>query len=273
MEFTKDIQFNQKPISNQSISLTYTGFLGNSSELSIVYGFGESWENTTEQKMQKIENGFTTTINLMDFDTFNFCFKNQDEQWDNNSNCNYITPIFEYKPDIEKIQTLFDELCSANEEQTTITFDIDSLIEEILQPIVEQSFEEIEDPSISKITEQPIDLGAEISKILSEIDYSAQPVLEFSSLDEILSGTVINSESIEKFEGIEEVEELEIIEKPNKIEEITENTETSLVNVKDEFIISPRQLSKFYLFRKRIKLAFYKALVKLPKLIFGLDEQ
>ena len=35
------------------------------------------------------------------------------------------------------------------------------------------------------------------------------------------------------------------------------------------YLVSPRKLRKFYLFSKKIKLAFYKAFVSIPKLLFG----
>ena len=76
MEFTKDIQFNTNPTVNKELTITYNGTLSNSQELYIVYGYGESWENTSEINMEKTENGFVGTINLLNYDTLNFCFKN-----------------------------------------------------------------------------------------------------------------------------------------------------------------------------------------------------
>lgn len=255
MEFTKDIQFNNSPTINQDVTITYHGFLSNSFELSIVYGFGEAWENTTEVTMQKTDHGFSATIKMLDSDTFNFCFRNNNYEWDNNSNCNYISPIL---PCIE--------------EEKAKTFDIDQLIEEILQPIITNSAQEVEETTPVQITSKPIDLGVEITKVLSQIanEPVTQELIEYSTLDEILSGTVIEQTPIELFEDEPPVDDIE----KNLIEELQETQqEKSLIPLEDSFVISPRQLSKFYLFKKRLKLAFYKALVKIPKLIFGEENE
>lgn len=284
MEFTKDIQLNQKPTVNQYVTLTYHGFLSGSSELTIVYGFGESWEHTSEMEMQKTSDGFTAKIKMLDFGTFNFCFRNSNYEWDNNSNCNYISSIL---PAVNKeaihaeIELLFNELCSSQEEQKNVqTFDIDALIEEILQPIAIQ--DEVEENTPIQITSQPIDLGVEIANVLSQIEKETpiEPLAEYSTLDEILSGTVIGQTPVDLFEE-DSVDEIvnELIqnmstsqEKTNEVQ-TTKTEETALINPEDAFIISPRKLSKFYLFRKRLKLAFYKALVKIPKMIFGTEEE
>lgn len=325
MEFTKDIQFNNMPTENQDVTLTYTGFLSDSEELTIVYGFGESWAHTTEKRMSKTSNGFVVRVNLLDFDTFNFCFRNSNYQWDNNCNCNYISPILPYNHN--KVQLLFDELVTPYEQPQVVgEFDIDALIEEMLQPILAKPEQTIEEITPVQISTEPIDLGVEITKILSQIDYnfSAEELAEYSTLDEILTGTVIEETPIEMFEESSSVDDIinEIIDNTKKYsnileadsviqQETTEKTEmvssiseeqflqyseinekisnivdevssakkleveNSLIEIGDEnsFIISPRQLSKFYLFRKRVKLAFYKALVKIPKLIFGSQEQ
>ena len=48
--------------------------------------------------MEKTELGFQAEIHLTDGETFNFCFRNNDDEWDNNDGNNYIFPI-------EKLQT------------------------------------------------------------------------------------------------------------------------------------------------------------------------
>lgn len=279
MEFTKDIKFNVEPHINQDITITYNGFLRDSNEVSIVFGFGENWENTTELKMSKKNNEFSANIKMLDFDTFNFCFKNSNNVWDNNSSCNYISPILP----AEKVNTP--------------KFDIDALIEEILQPLtIEKNTKKAEKNTPIQIISQPIDLGLQISNILSKIEPSinTENLQEFETLDEILSGTVISEASVELSDCnfiddtdiIEEVskkiniEENNIIEPIQEIEknvekEITNNfdEELSLITIKNNnFSVSPRKLSQFYLFKKRIKLAFYKLFNELPKMIFGTEK-
>lgn len=275
MEFTKDIKFNCNLVSNQYVTITYTGFLKDSTELTLVYGFNETWEQTTEQKMQKTKDGFETKIKMLDFNIFNFCFKNSENVWDNNHDANYISSILSNE-DNQKITSLFEELLSPLPKQPIQQFNIDELIEELLEPIIIKPTPKMQKITPTEVNVNPIDLGVEITKVLSQIndETSAQELVEYSTLDEILAGTVIDETPIELFEesSVDDiVNELieNTIEKSSTTEESTE--EKSLVPTKDSFVISPRELSKFYLFRKRLKLAFYKALVKIPKLIFGIE--
>ena len=59
----------------------------------IHYGFGLNWDNLNEIKMERTELGFQAEIELVSSDTFNFCFKNENNEWDNNEKENYIFPI------------------------------------------------------------------------------------------------------------------------------------------------------------------------------------
>ena len=101
MELTKNIFFNtDKLIENSKVKISYTGkfFQDASEKVSIHYGFGLNWDNINDIEMEKTELGFQAEINLLEGDTFNFCFKNENEQWDNNDGQNYIFPL-------EKVQT------------------------------------------------------------------------------------------------------------------------------------------------------------------------
>ncbi len=101
MELTKNIFFNtDKLVENTVVKISYTGkfFQENNEEVYIHYGFGLNWNQVAEQKMEKTELGFQAEIQLNDDETFNFCFKNNNGEWDNNDNENYIFPI-------EKIET------------------------------------------------------------------------------------------------------------------------------------------------------------------------
>ena len=96
MELVKNIFFNtDKLTSNTKVKISYTGkfFQDDSEEVTIHYGFGNTWENLAELSMRKTDLGFQIEIELLDSDTFNFCLKNENEQWDNNSGENYIFAI------------------------------------------------------------------------------------------------------------------------------------------------------------------------------------
>ena len=73
MELTKNIFFNtDKLIENSIVKISYTGKFfqdDHSEDVFIHYGFGINW------------------------DTFNFCLKNNLDEWDNNDGQNYIFPI------------------------------------------------------------------------------------------------------------------------------------------------------------------------------------
>ena len=96
MELTKNIFFNtDKLVENTKIKISYTGklFQDNAEEVYIHYGFGLLWEDVKDVKMEKTELGFQAEIELVEADTFNFCFKDSNNNWDNNTNQNYIFPI------------------------------------------------------------------------------------------------------------------------------------------------------------------------------------
>lgn len=98
MELTKNIFFNtDKLFQNTKVKISYTGtfFEDDSEEVFIHYGFGTYWDNLSEIKMEKTELGFQAEIELIESDTFNFCFRNEKNEWDNNNYQNYI---FELEP-------------------------------------------------------------------------------------------------------------------------------------------------------------------------------
>ena len=96
MELTKNIFFNtDKLVENSKVKISYIGklFQDASSEVSIHYGFGMNWDNVTDIVMEKTELGFQAEIDLLEGETFNFCFKNENDVWDNNDGQNYIFPL------------------------------------------------------------------------------------------------------------------------------------------------------------------------------------
>lgn len=93
MELVKNIFFNtDKLLKNSTVKISYTGtfFENNSEEVYIHYGFGTFWDNLSEIKMEKTELGFQAEIELIDSDSFNFCFRNGNNEWDNNNFENYV---------------------------------------------------------------------------------------------------------------------------------------------------------------------------------------
>lgn len=98
MELTKNIFFNtDKLVANTTVKISYTGslFQGNAKEVSIHYGFGENWDNLSDVKMEKTDLGFQAEILLDDSNSFNFCFYDENGNWDNNNSQNYSFAIEE----------------------------------------------------------------------------------------------------------------------------------------------------------------------------------
>lgn len=144
MEFTKDIYFDNNPTSGKESKITYSGslFQSGSNNVNIVYGFGESWNNTTTKPMEKTEEGFIANVRMRNFDTFNFCFSNENNVWDNNNYFNYISPIL---PEAEDTQVDFG---------TDYSSSIDDIIENILGNTAKQDIvSEKENSSPDKILE------------------------------------------------------------------------------------------------------------------------
>ena len=100
MELVKNIFFNtDKLVENSTVKISYTGnfFQNNDENVYIHYGFGNNWDGLNEIKMEKTELGFQAEIALGEGDTFNFCIRNDKNEWDNNDGKNYSFKI-EKKP-------------------------------------------------------------------------------------------------------------------------------------------------------------------------------
>lgn len=104
MELTKNIFFNtDKLLQNSKVKISYIGKLFEEASLDVYihYGFGLDWDNLSEVKMEKTELGFQVEVELIESETFNFCFRNEKNEWDNNDCINYIFEL--EKPNLELI--------------------------------------------------------------------------------------------------------------------------------------------------------------------------
>lgn len=366
MDFNSYIKFDHELIENEYCKITYSGYLfeNNSDLVNIVYGFDENWVHTTEQKMEKTESGFVVNVKIQNFNTFNFCFKNSKNEWDNNYQKNYSIPIssesveenfilnenildkvldnlFEYDlsngtnetvkdltkenntsientpfeinvedvapinieeslvnkeeeisldKDIENLfneiyeeantytsdkQDLLDNILLSKSDSTDQTinsigtdFNIDSLIDEILSPIVESSvFDEENSENIKETfeTSQPVQ---EIT-VNDDVDNTREENIVKSEDVDTLINELNSLGSFENDKSSETLGEISLIDLFNDENKSDDNT--SLVEVKSDnkFSVSPRTLSKFYMFKKKVKLAFYKLFVSLPKFLSG----
>lgn len=224
MEFTNDIKFNKQPISNDILTLTYSGklFKENSNEVYIVYGFGENWDNTTEQKMEKNEIGFIADIKIKNYNTFNFCFRNDNYIWDNNNYFNYISEITAkaYNTEIESL--------SNEDAQKICSSSIDNILDSIELNLEANPTETIETIETIESTEDDSVLDALIQQLFEEYDSKIENIID--NLSPSNETTKINESEFDQFfEEVQESNELSNTEYFSELsqlfDEIIENIE------------------------------------------------
>ena len=109
--------------------------------------------------------------------------------------------------------------------------------------------------------------------------FEQSPVVETvtENINKIETNEVSVQEKKKDFTIIEDEETEEFINEPSLLEEVVhqkddsrveENVALSVVkSEQNDLLISPRKLNKFYFLKKKVKLAFYKALVAVPKFL------
>ena len=220
MEFTNDIRFNKKPKASKLLKITYSGALykNNSQEVSIVYGFGENWEKTTEHKMNKNARGFSYNILMENYNTLNFCFKNENNEWDNNNSFNYITPIAApsitspvnsvssqeaqsiVAENIDNLVNNFDiNFDNANSEKTVTTNSDSSLLDALIQELFEEYSNQA---NVEKVQPQVSVASAEVKDTsdseLDEYFETAENIQTTSKVDSYNELSVLFDELIEE---------------------------------------------------------------------------
>ena len=96
MELVKNIFFNtDKIIENSKLKISYVGSLyqNASEEVFLHYGFGINWDNVSDIKMEKTELGFQCEIEIIESDLLHLCFRNANNEWDNNNGETYSFTI------------------------------------------------------------------------------------------------------------------------------------------------------------------------------------
>ena len=63
-----DIQCDNNLIKDKCCKIKYSGFLfkNNSDSVTIIYGFGDGWNNTDAQEMTKTDDGFVANIKMIE---------------------------------------------------------------------------------------------------------------------------------------------------------------------------------------------------------------
>ena len=106
MELVKNIFFNtDKIIEGSKVKISYVGYLfqNGSEDVYLHYGFGINWDHVSEVKMEKTELGFQCEIDILDAESLNLCFRNRNDEWDNNFGQNFSFDI--EKQEIEPEET------------------------------------------------------------------------------------------------------------------------------------------------------------------------
>lgn len=248
MEFTNEIYFDKNLSENSSVKISYTGklFKEFSSEVYIVFGYGPNWDNTQEQKMELTEDEFYTTINITGKETFNFCFRNNYNIWDNNNYFNYIAPIAEEEKipeaqnvkeeNIQEYEDVFSNLLDSllnNMQEDSVSSNDASLendetyglqnYEEAESTNVESLntlFNEIcveENPSTSTQNIKEEDLDALFDKVFN-YDESEQLSSELDELMNNILNSVLETEEISPKESENVVPELPAVVSQSKID-------------------------------------------------------
>ena len=93
-------------IEGKTAKLTYNGALAENgaNEVYVHFGFGLLWDNLQEIKLDKIDNHFETEITLTSCEDINFCFRDENNNWDNNDTQNYSAPISKEEVTVVKVE-------------------------------------------------------------------------------------------------------------------------------------------------------------------------
>lgn len=98
MELFKNIFFNTDKLTPYiTVKITYAGkfFENKSKDVFLHFCFNNDWDNAKDIKMEKSELGYQAEIELNNEKSFNICFFNEKNEWDNNDSMNYNFPIEE----------------------------------------------------------------------------------------------------------------------------------------------------------------------------------
>lgn len=170
MDFTKDIYINKDTVyEDQEIVILYKGYLFSNNlakPVYISYGYGNMWDNKSEIKMKPSTFGYLATIQVDTGENLQFCFRDEEGNWDNNNNLNYILPIHENET-ILSFKALSDTAKPVSFEPYNQFSDDDDLSDEIFNPSVINSndVELYKTVDLENITKQTVPNDTVITKV------------------------------------------------------------------------------------------------------------
>lgn len=97
----------EKLIEGRTVKLTYKGALieNGASEIYVHFGFGLLWNNLQEIKLENVNGSYETEITLTSCEDINFCFRDNNNNWDNNNAQNYSAPVSKVEITVAKVDS------------------------------------------------------------------------------------------------------------------------------------------------------------------------
>ena len=293
MELTKEIKYDKELKQNESVRIDYSGnlFQNGSNDVYIVYGFDKDWKNTTYQKMDKLENCFSTSIQLLEYSDFNFCFKDSSDNWDNNNYSDYTLKIEEKENSTSDLNALLDDILNETQLKTEEPTSLEDSISKIqkIADTFDGLFENVEQTKTSDLTDKDVDdIAVHFDSLLDNVllENPVSNVASVESLDlektfpeefdfSVDTGTIVNIETKEDVttSTITQIEPQTEIPQQSQVTTSSENSNLALVTTsKHKNIFNFENLSPWYVFKKRVRLAFYKLIYVLPAFLFGEED-
>lgn len=239
MDFSNYIKFEGNLIQGSPVRITYSGYLfeKGSESISMVYGFGSHWEHTNEVQMERTENGYTTEVNLLNYALFNFCFKNGNNEWDNNYGGNYVFEVTEKVVESafilnenvisEILENLFEINISEIEEKNAISAPIvEATIEPVSTEPVSEEFEVTYEKNESVSIEDSLVTSTEATTLNNDIEQLFNEIYQPEIKEQTTPVKTVDQETVQHIEEETpvEVENVQAIEETNTVE--TENVQT-----------------------------------------------
>ncbi len=228
MDLTKDIYINKDTVyENQEIVILYKGYLFSDNltkPVYISYGYGNMWNNKKEIKMKPSTFGYIVTVKVDSGENLQFCFRDDEGNWDNNLGTNYILPIHETET-ILSFETLANTSKDIKFEQVQQISEAEDKDETDKKPVEDELF----NPSI--ISSNNVDLYKTVD--LQNITHQAVPdntVVTKICIDEN-NLTTVSDQVIKANDQLQSVEvafaELTSRAKKQSVKAFDENTVTA----------------------------------------------
>ena len=247
MDFSNYIKFEGNLIQGSPVRITYSGYLfeNGSESISMVYGFGSHWEHTNEVQMERTENGYTTEVNLLNYALFNFCFKNGNNEWDNNYGGNYVFEVTEKVVESafilnenvisEILENLFEINISEIEEknaisapivEATVETDVEATIEPVTAEPVSEEFEVTYEKNEAVSIEDSLVTSTEATTLNNDIEQLFNEIYQPEIKEQTTPVETVDQETVQHIEDETpvKVENVQTIEETTTVE--TENVQT-----------------------------------------------